>query len=265
MTILQAPTSPRSRIVGGEALYEFVLRSQETLYSGGCPQALEYLSSRFVRLEDAHRFGVGAFTRAQADNAAADQDTRDWIRKVWQSGIRLVFPMRNVVGDILGIETRDIDQKNFRDYYLAQAKVEGTFFGIFECRSILFERSRAYVVESILDVLSLHEVAFEWPLVAVGTSVVTEIQLATLRRFATMVGVCFDRDSAGYGGRWSLAGIRGDRVTQGTEKWSPRFVGLRWGVSDGVPLKGVKDFGEMISKYGKVMALRVLENTFVSP
>ena len=239
-------------------LQVFLSRSQAAFEGGECREANYYLESRHVRHKEASRFGVGAFNRGQAIQASSGYpELNKFVTRVWGSGTRLVFPLRNVVGNLRSIETRDIDQKSFRDFQIPAAKFEGVFFGFHECVETVYNLSRIYIVESIIDVLALMEVASAWPLVAIGTNGMSAPQEATVRRFVKAIGVCFDRDGPGIEGWKRLVHKKSDLPC--------RIATLQWDGVDGVDMQGIKDFGDMIERYGKYSALRLLESSFGRP
>ncbi|GIW45507.1 MAG: DNA primase [Candidatus Binatia bacterium] len=114
-------------------------------------------------------------------------------------GGRLIFPIRNATGKIVGFAGRAIGEQHPKYLNSPESEVfrKGELlFGLYEARHAMRESHRVLVVEGYFDVLSLARAGIREVVATMGTAL-TEQQLETLRRLVDEVYVCFDGDEAG--------------------------------------------------------------------
>lgn len=155
---------------------------------GFCPpgSALpEALAKRGIRSEEAERFGLVGRTS----------------RGTWSSRFagRVIFPIRNQGGHVVAFAGRSLGDESPK--YLNSPE-SGIFrkgeslFGVYEARQAIRAAGKVIVVEGYLDVLALVQAGIGYAVATMGTALSTA-QLATLRRLAETILVCFDGDAAG--------------------------------------------------------------------
>jgi len=128
---------------------------------------------------------------------------------------RLIFPLKDSRGTVLGFAGRTIEQETLRPFDKAQgsgqARSEPKYINspdtpIFNKGSLLFgmdvarehirEKNEAVLVEGEFDVLSTHQAGCGNVIASKGTAL-TDKQVAQLGRLCETVSVCFDTDLAG--------------------------------------------------------------------
>jgi len=162
-----------------------------------------YLESRGVTQDEIDQIGLGYFPKEEWPpyfKAGASEDIDAYLKWSgkghWLRG-KLVFPMRNPSGHLVGIQTRspDPDQKDYSKFYLKRSKVDAVFFGIDVAMPHIWQTREVFLCEGIFDFFPLHRV---FPnSVCTGTANVSNKQIEFLRRFVSDVVVVFDTDWGG--------------------------------------------------------------------
>lgn len=121
----------------------------------------------------------------------------EWSSKGYRLRGKLVFPMRNPLGLLRGIQIRSPDpaQKDYSKFYLSRSKVDAIFFGIRPAMPTIWERREVYLCEGLFDYFPLQR-AFP-NTVCTGTANVSKRQIEFLCRFVDHVYVVFDSDWGG--------------------------------------------------------------------
>jgi DNA primase len=119
---------------------------------------------------------------------------------------RLMFPIRNLAGTIVGFGGRRLsdtagDQAGEAPKYLNSPEscvfAKGTMlYGLYEAREAIAARGMALVVEGYIDVVSTAQAGFEAVVGTLGTACTPE-HLAVLFSLTAHVVFCFDGDAAG--------------------------------------------------------------------
>lgn len=190
--------------------------------------ARQYAASRGLTQETIQKFGVGASGIGWSD--LADHLLHAGCRQadlmqlgllaVTDSGTpydrfrqRLMFPIYNSQGDLVGFGGRDLSDKpntakyinspeivlqseeetsRFRHFY----KKGDVIFGLWQARDAIRRAGYCILVEGNLDVMTLAQAGLANTVCAMGTAL-TEPQAKVLRRFTERVAVLYDGDSAG--------------------------------------------------------------------
>lgn len=177
-------------------------------------EAAEYLSRRGISSETAERFRVGAapdswtaliewmgkkgYTEQQLDDAGLARRTENTGRHgydVFRN--RLMFPIANVRGDIIGFSGRALREGGPK--YL---NTGGT--AVFQKGRNLFaldfakqaKADRLILVEGVMDVVALHQAGFREAVASLGTALTPE-QAGLISRYAKNVILAYDSDEAG--------------------------------------------------------------------
>jgi DNA primase len=182
----------------------------------GSQRAIQYLKGRGLTGEIAARFGLGyapggwhslASVFAQYDDPllvesgmvilqgedGSEQRRYDRFRD------RVMFPIRNPKGEVIGFGGRILDQGEPK--YLNSPEtpvfVKGReLYGLFEARVGLRKRGYALVTEGYMDVVALAQLGFENAVATLGTACTAD-HVAKLLRFTEQIVFSFDGDAAG--------------------------------------------------------------------
>ena len=187
-------------------------------YAGGA-HARDYLAERKLDGEAAQQFGVGyapsGWTRAlrwaeKHGYEAADMveaglvlHNREKDRYYDRFRDRLMFPIRDVQGRVVGFSGRDLQQDSNQPKYVNSPETplfhkSRVLFGLDLARqTILREEGReAIVVEGQVDVIRCHQHGFSAAVAAQGTAF-TDEHVAMLQRYADNAVLVYDADGAG--------------------------------------------------------------------
>ncbi|MHB1051480.1 MAG: DNA primase [Thiobacillus sp.] len=179
------------------------------------PHAIDYLKRRGLTGAIAARYGVGyapdgsplkqVFTDYSADALAAsgmvidgDHGRYDRFRN------RIMFPIKNVKGQIVGFGGRVLDQGEPK--YLNSPETPlfhkgSEIYGLFEARAAIKAAGRVIVVEGYMDVVALAQHGVEFAVATLGTAT-TPIHTRTLLRHSDRLIYAFDGDNAGRKAAW---------------------------------------------------------------
>jgi len=179
------------------------------------PHAIDYLKRRGLTGIIAARYGVGyapdgsplkqVFTDYSADALAAsgmvidgDHGRYDRFRN------RIMFPIKNVKGQIVGFGGRVLDQGEPK--YLNSPETPlfhkgSEIYGLFEARAAIKAAGRVIVVEGYMDVVALAQHGVEFAVATLGTAT-TPLHARTLLRHSDRLIYAFDGDNAGRKAAW---------------------------------------------------------------
>ena len=179
------------------------------------PRAVDYLKRRGLTGVIAARYGLGyapdgsplkqVFKDYAADALAAsglviDNEGRRYDR----FRDRIMFPIRNTKGQIVGFGGRVLDQGEPK--YLNSPETPlfhkgSELYGLFEARAAIKAAGRAIVVEGYMDVVALAQHGVEFAVAALGTAT-TPVHARTLLRHTDRLIFAFDGDKAGRKAAW---------------------------------------------------------------
>ena len=189
-----------------DQIYRAELRKNE--------RAIAYLKKRGIDGPTAGRFGIGYAPDAW-DTVMRQLGTSDArIAKLPQAGLlsandtgrrydrfrdRIMFPIRNPRGQVIGFGGRVLDQGEPKYLNSPETPVfrKGhELYGLYEARQNPGRPKQIIVVEGYLDVASLVQFGVEYAVATLGTAMTTE-NLRRLSRLTDRVVFCFDGDTAG--------------------------------------------------------------------
>jgi DNA primase len=138
-----------------------------------------------------------------------DDQGRDTGRRYDRFRGRVMFPIHNVSGRVVGFGARTLKRDDKMAKYLNSPESEiyhksDVLYGLFQARQAIRHEELCYLVEGYLDVLSLHQGGIKNVVASSGTSL-TEGQIRLLKRYTDNVTVLYDGDAAGI--KASLRGI----------------------------------------------------------
>tara|TARA_Y100001954_G_scaffold213231_1_gene241685 strand:- start:7176 stop:9083 length:1908 start_codon:yes stop_codon:yes gene_type:complete len=113
---------------------------------------------------------------------------------------RVIFPIHNYSGKVLGFGGRSLDPKNKAKYLNSpenpiyhKSKV---LYGLYFSKSEIGRRDNCFIVEGYTDVVSMHQVGIKNVVSASGTALSTE-QINLIGRLTKNLTLLFDGDEAG--------------------------------------------------------------------
>ena len=177
-----------------------------------------YLKEREINPEVVDTFGIG-FARPgwEGLKRALGQRPED---KLLEAGVlsknengrvydrfrnRLMFPIRNIRGEIISFGGRSLEPDDSPKYINGPDtpvfKKRYELYGLYEARRHGGKMEQVLLVEGYMDVLMLHQHGFPLVVAPLGTSA-TQQQFESLYRFTDDVVCCFDGDEAGRKAAW---------------------------------------------------------------
>ncbi|BBA85343.1 DNA primase [endosymbiont of Sipalinus gigas] len=120
--------------------------------------------------------------------------------------LRIIFPIKNTFGNIIGIGGRRLDDKypkyiNSKDNKIF--KKRNILYGLAEIKEKHFKINKLLLVEGYTDVISLHFNGIDYALSSLGTST-TEEQIKILFNNSNRIIFCYDGDKAGRVASWKM-------------------------------------------------------------
>jgi len=136
---------------------------------------------------------------------------------------RLMIPIRDVQGRVIGFGARTLDPEGVPKYLnspqTALFDKSRTLFGLDMARQAIRREDRVVIAEGYMDVMQAHQAGFANVVAQMGTAL-TEPQLRQLQRYTRRLVLALDPDAAGV-----QATLRGVEVAREVleQKWEPIF------------------------------------------
>lgn len=186
------------------------------------PAALEYLHNRHIDNQIIESFWIGyapdsyyeLFNYLKKLGYTNEQMTEAWLCKVGPSGDmfdffrkRIIFPIFDVVGNIIAFAGRVLDPKDSPKYInlsdTALYDKSKTLYGIQLAKSHVSEHQCVVIVEGYMDVIGLYRIGLPVGLATCGTALSAD-HLKQIKRYSDNVYFLFDNDDAGFAAtvRW---------------------------------------------------------------
>ena len=182
------------------------------------PRAIEYLKGRGLSGKVAAKFQVGYAPagwqnlqtvfpsyEAEALDIAGLVVQNEQGRRYDRFRDRIMFPIHNQKGEVIGFGGRVINPEDTPKYYnspetpLFQKGHE--LYGLFMARRAIRDAGRVLVVEGYMDVVALAQYGIEYAVAALGTAT-TPFHIAKLMRQTDEIVFSFDGDKAGRTAAW---------------------------------------------------------------
>ena len=114
---------------------------------------------------------------------------------------RLMFPIRNEIGDVIAFTARQLRENKNSGKYInspetAIFKKSRVFFALDRAKKSILAEKAALLCEGQLDAICCHENGFTHAIATSGTAFTSE-HARIIRRYTGNVLICFDADSAG--------------------------------------------------------------------
>lgn len=140
---------------------------------------------------------------------------------------RLMFPIRDARGRVVGFGARELDGKAQGAKYINSPTTplfnkSQVLYGIEHAAGPIRKLGEAVLVEGYLDVVTAHQFGFANTVACLGTAV-TPGQLGLLRRYTSQVVFALDADAAGQ--QATLRGLEKARATLRTSNRDDRSAG----------------------------------------
>ncbi|XXQ68801.1 DNA primase [Neisseriaceae bacterium B1] len=198
---------------------ENVMTQAAAFYQAQWPQsapASQYAQSRGLSAEMVAHYGIGYAPDGWTPLAQVLQPYPS--PELIQSGMvidnegkqydrfrhRLMFPIRNVSGQVIGFGGRVLDDS--KPKYLNSPDTPlfdkgKNLYGLFEARAAIKDAGRILVVEGYMDVVALAQFDVGYAVAALGTATTAE-HVKLLMRQTDNIYFCFDGDAAGRKAAW---------------------------------------------------------------
>jgi DNA primase len=135
---------------------------------------------------------------------------------------RLMFPIRNIDGKLVGFGARALDDSTPKYLNSPQTLVfdkSSILYGIDRAKQAIRQRNQAIIVEGYMDVIVAHQHGWENVVASMGTAI-TEAQLTTLKNLTRNFVFALDADAAG-----TEAIFRGGELINKVLSFSPVVYG----------------------------------------
>ena len=112
---------------------------------------------------------------------------------------RLIFPIRNIQGNVLGFGGRALDDSLPKYLNSPQTPVfdkSSSLYGIDRAKTAIRQKDQAVIVEGYMDVLATHQHGYSNVIASMGTAM-TDKQLAILKGLTRNLILALDADTAG--------------------------------------------------------------------
>jgi len=208
-------------------------------------EAISYLRMRGITIEDINKYKIGYTKLGSVPKPASESGDYDYLYdktfgfKYLRE--RLIFPLRNMLGHVNGIVTREMNDSGRRYviYLLREAKKIGGFFGLYEALPHILKTRKVFVHEGAINALSFAKV---FPnTVSSLTSFINEPQYEILDMIADKIILVFDFDKAGQ------YGVQKMKETYGEGKIDVISLGQN-DANDYLKTKSLEEYSKFITK-----------------
>jgi DNA primase len=193
-------------------LNEIVKKAHKTITEYSEP--VQYLNGRGIVGEDICKFSIG-FSRVINVPKEDSVDYRALFEESYKFRAfqdKLLFPLRNILGEVNGLCTRTLDKKQYKQYFLSEANKAGAFFGLFEALPHIERTGRVFVHEGAINAISFSKV---FPnTVSSLTSFLNEPQYELLSLICEKIVVIYDEDQAGEIGIYKMKKAYGEKLIE---------------------------------------------------
>jgi DNA primase len=201
---------------------------------GYAPPGWNGLASVFAQYDDPLLVQAGLVIEKEDEGEHAGNNggssgsgSNSGLRRRWDRfRDRVMFPIRDVKGEVIGFGARVMDGGGEPKYLNSPETpvfVKGReLYGLFEARQVIRERGHVLVTEGYMDVVALAQLGFGNAVATLGTACTAD-HVAKLLRFSEHIVFSFDGDGAG---RRAAARAMEAVLTHATDTRSFRFLFL---------------------------------------
>ena len=180
----------------------------------GSDKAIKYLKSRGIDGKTAKHYALGFSIDSWDDITHKFGVTQEDKKKLLACGLliekddggfydrfrnRLMFPIKNNKGEVVGFGGRIIDDeepKYLNSPETSLFKKGELLYGLYESKKSIADKRKAIIVEGYTDVIGLYQNKIGNSLATLGTAT-TEIHINKIFRISDQIIFCFDGDNAG--------------------------------------------------------------------
>ena len=199
----------REVLAAAAAHYHYLLKNNSSAQF-----ARDYLAKRFITPETIEQFELGyslddwhamesylvgkGFTVADVESAGLSI-LRDGGGHYDRFRGRLMFPIRNRSGEVIGFGARTLtgeEPKYLNSPQTPMFDKSGTLYGLDLAKDAIRTQNLAVIVEGYMDVIGAHQGGFKNVVASLGTAL-TEKQLGLLKRLTNRYALALDPDAAG--------------------------------------------------------------------
>lgn len=193
------------------------------------PRAIDYLKQRGLTGEIARKYHIGYAPDGwqNLEGVVKNYDHPDLItaglvvkndsgRRYDRFRDRIMFPIHNQQGQVIGFGGRVINPEDSPKYYnspetpLFQKGHE--LYGLFSARRAIRAAQKVLVVEGYMDVVALAQYGIEYAVASLGTAT-TSFHITKLKRQTNAIVFSFDGDNAGKTAAWRAVNNALDTLT----------------------------------------------------
>ena len=188
----------------------------ELIKKNNCLDAKTYLKNRGLKFEDVQLFNLGFvtneidfyelllknFNKKDIDNSGIfyfDEKKKKFINRFRE---RIIFPIKNISGDIIAMGARAIKDNNYLAKYINSPETQffkkgSNLYNLDKSRKLSNKIDSIYLVEGYMDVIGLYKNNIQNVVANLGTAL-TSRQVSILDQFFKKIIICFDGDESGY-------------------------------------------------------------------
>ena len=188
----------------------------ELIKKNNCLDAKTYLKNRGLKFEDVQLFNLGFvtneidfyelllknFNKKDIDNSGIfyfDEKKNKYINRFRE---RIIFPIKNISGDIIAMGARAIKENNYLAKYINSPETQffkkgSNLYNLDKSRKLSNKMDSVYLVEGYMDVIGLYKNNIQNVVANLGTAL-TSRQVSILDQFFKKIIICFDGDESGY-------------------------------------------------------------------
>ena len=161
------------------------------------PEVLQYLQGRGITEDDVKKYSLG-YGRIISVPDDKSEERQRFMKESWKGHKfedKVVFPIRDALGQVMGLIGRSVSVKGFKIFATQEAKFHGMFVGLHEALPHIYKENLAFIVEGPFDWGTLFKVLPNT--VSVLTADFNEQQHYLLRMYCDRIVTVFDSDEAG--------------------------------------------------------------------
>ena len=188
----------------------------ELLKNNNSSDAKSYIKNRGLKLEDVQNFKIGfvtgefdfydyllkKFDQKDLKNSGLfyfDEKKQKYINRFRE---RIIFPIKNISGDVIALGGRAIKENNFLAKYINSPETQffkkgSNLYNLDKSRKLSNRLDYIYLVEGYMDVIGLYKNNIQNVVANLGTAL-THRQISILDQFFNSIIICFDGDESGY-------------------------------------------------------------------
>ncbi|MFK7851582.1 MAG: DNA primase [Akkermansiaceae bacterium] len=186
----------------------------------GCQHARDYLKSRGFGRSMAERWQIGWMPDQPAQFLEWARDRKYTGKELVSAGLaglrdedrpaaglyvrfrdRLMFPIRNEVGDVIAFSARQLRDDPRTGKYINSPETDifkksNVMFALDRAKKAILKEKTAIICEGQIDAIACHEQQIENAIAPLGTACTTQ-HARILKRYTPLVVLCYDADQAG--------------------------------------------------------------------